>query len=113
MEIVRLEGKSEEEKNGYVVIKENIRGSAAKNEALLRPPSTPFYKLAFGQIFKDDVNGFSYTSNICFTGIEPAPLSGRIGKLIAHVFYIIARLIASCCADCLQMYYIHTVYYFI
>ncbi len=55
---VRREGIFEEDKNGYVVIKENIRGSAATNEASLRPPSTPFYKLAFGQIFKDDVNGF-------------------------------------------------------
>jgi hypothetical protein len=30
------------------------------------PASHPFPELASGQIFKDDVNGFSATSDICF-----------------------------------------------
>jgi hypothetical protein len=30
------------------------------------PANTPFYKQASGHIFKDDVNGFSSTSGICF-----------------------------------------------
>jgi len=64
------EGNTDEEKNGYVVFKLNIRGSweKGKGKALLRSRQ-PFLQQASGQIFEDDVNGFSTTTDIFFVDI--------------------------------------------
>ncbi len=65
-------GKIDEKNNGYIVFVRNIQGISWEigwwwgEEALLRPPPTPFYSCLSGQIFKDDVNGFPSTSDICF-----------------------------------------------
>jgi hypothetical protein len=37
--------------------------------ALLRP-TPPHFTEAYGKIFKDDVNGFSSTSDICFVEVR-------------------------------------------
>ncbi len=61
-----------------VVFKRNIHGSAEKQGGgERRSYSThphPFLQQASGQVFKDDVNGFSSTSDICFM-ICPCPYS--------------------------------------
>ncbi len=70
------DGNTEEQINGYVVFEWNIQGSDGKAgegggggrwgaDTQLSP--TPFYvQQAFEQISKDDVNGFSFTSDTCF-----------------------------------------------
>jgi hypothetical protein len=39
---------------------------AVREEEFLHPPPHPFLQQASGEIFEDDVNGFSSTADICF-----------------------------------------------
>jgi hypothetical protein len=64
---VAHEGNAKEENNGYVVFKLKIVGTPGRQQGggegvILRPPNDhpPLLK-ASGQIYKDDVNGFSST----------------------------------------------------
>jgi hypothetical protein len=54
-------------------------------EVLLRPPPTHFLQQASGQLFKDDVNDFSYISNISLMH-RPLPCQYREKQLPASLF---------------------------
>jgi hypothetical protein len=66
-------GNSEENANGYVVFKLNLLGSAGKQSGWRHSLSPhPFLQQASGQMYKDDVNGFSSQMDICFMDIYDA-----------------------------------------
>jgi hypothetical protein len=83
-----LERNTKEWDKGYVVFKGNIRGSAGGGEGARRRLDSArphlFLQQTLGRIFKDDVNGFSSTSDIC---VLLSMLVHRVSSVLKEINY--------------------------